>query len=116
MSGGLWLAISVIGLALAIGTLVWGCLKIRDWFRDDTGHADDPAMFLTALQESARQGDVTADEYRTIQGRLRGTLGGSTIVLPPSETTAESTDEGRDTIDSSGGNRPPEADSREPID
>ena len=74
MEAKLWLVASVLGVAVALGLLVWGCLKIRDRYRDDAGHADDPAMFLTVLRESARRGDVTDDEYRSIRSRLREPL------------------------------------------
>ena len=71
-----WVWIAIFGVAFAIGLLLWGCLKIRDWYRDDAGHADDPAMFLTSLRESTRRGDVSDDEYRSIQRRLQGSLSG----------------------------------------
>ena len=109
MSETLWTVGLLAGLTLAIGVLAWTCLKIRDWYRDDTGHADDPAMFLTALHESTRRGDVTEEEYRTIQGRLRGSISDR-----PRSSDSHPTSDTKDDTGTVGESRSPEANETDP--
>ena len=66
----MWLAMVVIGVAFAITLLTWIALKIRSLFRDDEGPAGDVHDFLGQLRESQSEGDVTPEEFRSIQRRL----------------------------------------------
>ena len=112
MEGTFWVWASILGVALAITMLMWATLRIRDWYRGDAGHADDPAMFLTALRESTRRGDVSDDEYRSIQSRLRGPLTGS---APAGEDRGGlGGHEAHEGPDSGEGGPPPEADDGSP--
>ena len=65
-----WLTLWIIGVAFAITILTWAALKIRSLFLDDEGPAGDVGEFLGRLQDSQLEGDVTPEEFRSIQSRL----------------------------------------------
>ena len=60
----------MLGLTVAIVVLVWSWYQIRAWCWDGDDPAADAGAFLTALRESTREGDVSKEEFRSIQSRL----------------------------------------------
>lgn len=72
-----WLTAIALGLAVAIVLLVWSWFQIRAWCWDGDDPAADAGAFLTALRESAREGDVSKEEFRSIQSRLASRIEGT---------------------------------------
>ena len=66
----MWLALVVIGVAFAIVILTWIALKIRSLFLEDEGSTGGVGEFLGHLRESQSEGDLTPEEFRSIQRRL----------------------------------------------
>lgn len=66
----MWLALLIIGVAFAITILAWIALKIRSLFLEDEGSSGDVGEFLGHLRESQSEGDLTPEEFRSIQRRL----------------------------------------------
>ncbi len=66
----MWLALSVIGVVFAIVILAWIISTLRSLFREDEGSAGGVHEFLGHLRESQSEGDVTPEEFRSIQRRL----------------------------------------------
>jgi len=70
--------ISWIGLAVAIFALAALVNVIRSWYRDDDDPADSTDEILDQMRELKRQGDLTDEEYRSIESRVTGGVGEST--------------------------------------
>ena len=66
----MWMALGVIGVVFAIGVLAWIIHTLRTLFREDEGSAGGVHDFLGQLRESQSEGDVTPEEFRSIQRRL----------------------------------------------
>ena len=66
----MWLAIAVFGVAFAIVILAWVARQLHALFREDEGSAGGVHEFLGHLRESQSEGDVTPEEFRSIQRRL----------------------------------------------
>ena len=66
----MWLALCVIGVVFAIGVLAWITSALSSLFREDEGSAGGVHEFLGHLRESQSEGDVTPEEFRSIQRRL----------------------------------------------
>ena len=66
----MWLALGVIGVVFAIGVLAWITSALSSLFREDEGSAGGVHEFLGQLRESQSEGDVTPEEFRSIQRRL----------------------------------------------
>ncbi len=66
----MWLAIAVFGVAFAIVILAWVARKLHALFREDEGSDGSVHEFLGQLRESQSEGDVTPEEFRSIQRRL----------------------------------------------
>lgn len=73
-----------IGVAFAIVVLAWISLKIRSLFLEDEGPTGELGNFLGQLRESQSEGDLTPEEYRSIQRRLleKQLLAGDSTRLP----------------------------------
>ncbi len=65
-----WMAILIIGVAFAITILAWIALKIRSLFLEDEGSTGGVGDFLGHLRDSQSEGDLTPEEFRSIQRRL----------------------------------------------
>ena len=76
---------------LLAALLVWSAFKLRAWYREDTGPADDRHELLVLFKDIQRQGDLTDEEYRSIRGRLTGGVAdeSGTSTDAPSGTDAE---------------------------
>ena len=66
----MWLALSIIGVAFAVTILTWIALKLRSLFQEDEGSTGGVGEFLGHLRESQSEGDLTPEEFRSIQRRL----------------------------------------------
>lgn len=89
----MWLILSILGVAFAITVLLWIALKIRSLFQEDEGPAGGDNDFLGHLRESQSEGDLSPEEYRSIQRRLlEHTIGRGDSTRPSSATTAKSAD------------------------
>lgn len=66
----MWLAIAVFGVAFAIVILAWIAHKLHALFREDEGSDGSVHEFLGQLRDSQSEGDVTPEEFRSIQRRL----------------------------------------------
>ena len=58
------------GLLFAFVLLAWVVVRLRDWFREDSGPADDRRRMLSEIRELYHEGDLSEQEYRSIKGRL----------------------------------------------
>ena len=68
---GLWVAVT----AVALTVLIWGGLRIRAWFHEQTGPAEPLHEMLVQYRELQREGKLTEEEYRSIKRRLASGLG-----------------------------------------
>ncbi len=66
----MWLALGVFGVVFAIVILAWITNQFRSLFREDEGSTEGVHDFLGQLRESQSEGDVTPEEFRSIQRRL----------------------------------------------
>lgn len=87
----MWLALGVIGVVFAIGILAWITSALRSLFREDEGSAGGVHEFLGQLRESQSEGDVTPEEFRSIQRRLvERSMGSGDSSHPTRATPAKS--------------------------
>ena len=70
MQGRLWTGLLLFGLIVAFALLTMTVVRLREWFRDGDGPADDDDAFLAALLDSQREGVVSREEFRSIQGEV----------------------------------------------
>jgi len=87
----MWLALVVIGVAFAITILTWVALKIRSLFLEDEGPTGDVGEFLGHLRDSQSEGDLTPEEFRSIQRRLLEKQMGSGDSTPQPRATSAKT-------------------------
>lgn len=59
-----------IGLLVALMVLVGLVVRIRTLFREDEDSTAVDHELLSQITDLHREGDLTADEYRSIKGRL----------------------------------------------
>ncbi|MBI1310867.1 hypothetical protein GC176_06125 [bacterium] len=76
-------AISYGLTALLLLGVVWVSLKMRSWYREDSGPAADPQDLLLHFRDLHRRGHLSEAEFRSIKGQL---------VDQPVRTSAESTE------------------------
>ena len=92
-AGLLWTGLCVFGLIVAFGLLGLTTVRLRSWFRDGDGPADDADTFLSAMLDSQRQGVVSPEEFRSIHGEMvRRRPGSSSDSGPASPAVADSPD------------------------
>lgn len=89
----LWVALSLIGVAFAVTVLIWIALKIRSLFLEDEGSSGGVGEFLGHLRESQSEGDLTPEEFRSIQRRLLEKQMGSGDSTRPTRATPAKTAE-----------------------
>lgn len=56
--------------------LIWGTLRLRTWFREDSEPDVCDHELLSRLGELHREGELSEEEYRLIKGRLGAGLSG----------------------------------------
>ncbi|RLS56698.1 MAG: hypothetical protein DWH91_06060 [Planctomycetota bacterium] len=66
---GISAAAYAIGATIALCFLVWMVLKLRSLYCEDEEDTGGNAEFLSLLNESKAEGDVTPEEIRSIQRR-----------------------------------------------
>lgn len=66
----MWLVFGIIGVLFAILVLSWIALKLRSLYQEDEGPTGETGDFLGQLNESLLEGEVSPEEYRSIQRRL----------------------------------------------
>lgn len=66
----MWLVLSLFGVLFAIAVLSWIAVKLRSLYQEDEGPTGETSDFLGQLNESLSEGEVSAEEYRSIQRRL----------------------------------------------
>jgi hypothetical protein len=66
----MWLVLSLLGVLFAIAVLSWIAVKLRSLYQEDEGPTGETNDFLGQLNESLSEGEVSSEEYRSIQRRL----------------------------------------------
>jgi len=56
--------------SLCLVVLIWSALKFRSWYQDGSGPAADRAELLLQFKDLERRGELTVQEFRSIQGQL----------------------------------------------
>jgi hypothetical protein len=64
--------LSWIGLVVALFVMAGLVQWTRSWFRGSADPADCKDQILTRMEELRREGDLTEEEFRSIQGQLTG--------------------------------------------
>lgn len=59
-----------LGLAVAIGFLIWVSLRIRSYFLEDTDTEDECDFLLSQARELRQQGDLSEEEFRKLKNRI----------------------------------------------
>lgn len=78
-----WLTAIGLGVTVAITTLIWTWYQIRAWYWDGDDPAADAGAFLSAIRESTREGELSDEEYRSIQSRLANQIQGTLPTATP---------------------------------
>lgn len=66
--------ILLIGLGFALVILAVAVHRIRRWYREDTGPADSSDEILERMADLHRQGQLSDEEFRSINSRFEGQL------------------------------------------
>lgn len=81
--------------ALLLLILCWAAVKMRSWYRDDSGPAADVEDLLVQFRDLHRRGHISESEFRSIKGQLvdqpNGSLAESTEQPPTHPATDEQT-------------------------
>ncbi len=64
-------------LVVAIAVLIWLVVRIRAWFRDDSGPAATEYEMLMQFKELRREGNLSEEEYRSIKNELTSRINDS---------------------------------------
>jgi hypothetical protein len=87
---GLWVAVT----AGALTVLIWGGLRIRAWFHEESGPAESMHEMLVQYRELQREGKLSEEEYRSIKRRLAPGLGDAHgVLLPDPSVRADSAED-----------------------
>lgn len=63
-------AVSYSLTSLCLIVLIWSALKFRSWYQDGSDTAADRAELLVHFKELERRGELTDQEFRSIEGQL----------------------------------------------
>ena len=63
-------AVSYCVTAFCLIVLIWAALKLRTWYQDGSDTAADRAELLLHFKDLQRRGELTDEEFRSIQGQL----------------------------------------------
>ena len=63
-------ALSYCLTALCLIVLIWAALKFRSWYQGDSDPEADRAELLLQFKDLERRGELTDQEFRSIQGQL----------------------------------------------
>jgi len=63
-------AVSYCLTVLCLIVLIWATLKFRSWYQGGSDPAADQAELLLDFKDLQRRGELTDQEFRSIQGQL----------------------------------------------
>lgn len=66
--GGGWVAVALVVIAVVVLFVI--VLKIKDWMQPKGLAENSPEKLLLQFRDIHQQGELTADEYKTIRERL----------------------------------------------
>jgi hypothetical protein len=76
--------------ALCLIVLIWAALKFRSWYQGDSDPAADRAELLLQFKDLERRGELTDQEFRSIQGQLVGNSADSFVVNTDTDLGSDS--------------------------
>lgn len=59
-----------IGLGIAISLLIWGALRIRAHFRDESDASGDNHLLLSQFRELRSKGELSEEEFRKLKSQV----------------------------------------------
>ena len=59
-----------IALIFAISLLIWGAMRIRAYFLEESDTTDDNHKLLKQLREMKTEGEIADEEYRKLKSRI----------------------------------------------
>jgi len=59
-----------IALIFAISLLIWGTVRIRAYFLEESDTTDDNHRLLNQFRDLQTQGELTDEEYRKLKSRM----------------------------------------------
>lgn len=59
-----------IGLIFAISLLIWGAVRIRAYFLEESDAADDNHLLLNKFRDLKSEGELSDEEYRKLKSRI----------------------------------------------
>lgn len=77
----------------AIG--VWSIFRLRAWFREDDGRADDTMKLLTQFRDLHLEGGISEEEYRLIRSQLAVGRNSQSVAGKGPPTSAQSAERPR---------------------
>lgn len=83
---------TAIGVVLTIGIGGWLVFRLRAWFREGDGRAEDNLEMLTQFRDLRQQGELTEDEYRLIRSHLTRPTVLPATMPKPAQTAADCID------------------------
>jgi len=86
-------AVSYGVTALLLLTLIFVALKVRSWYREDSGPAAAPEDLLLHFRDLHRRGHLSEAEFRSIKGQLVDQPGRSSAESPETSPSHEATDQ-----------------------
>lgn len=63
-------ALSYCLTVLCLIVLIWAALKFRSWYQGDSDPEAERAELLLQFKDLERRGELTVQEFRSIQGQL----------------------------------------------
>ncbi len=60
-----------IALVFAISFLIWGAMRIRAYFLEESDTTNDNHLLLHQFRELQTQGEVSEEEYRKLKSRVK---------------------------------------------
>jgi hypothetical protein len=83
-------ALSYCLTSLCLIVLIWSALKFRTWYQDDSDPEADLAELLLQFKDLERRGELTDQEFRSIQGQLVDDSADSCVVDTDADCEEES--------------------------
>ena len=60
-----------IALIFAISLMIWGAMRIRAYFLEESNTIDDNYRLLNELRDLKTQGQLPEEEYRKVKSRIK---------------------------------------------
>jgi hypothetical protein len=83
-------AVSYCLTSLCLIVLIWAALKFRSWYQDGSDTAADRAELLVHFKDLERRGELTGQEFRSIEGQLLDNSTNSCVDDPDTDARMES--------------------------